>query len=121
MGKPIECYLQTNVGYKGTENGERLLKDCLWWEIVDIEVMPCGPIRNHKNILLKFKSKADRKLFQYVYCEGNKQWGTNTLRVRMSKWKNVPYCRLNLKNIVVSEKVEELLDEQYNSRDRHTS
>ena len=113
MAKPIECYLQTSVGGFGCRNGETVLKDCLWWEIVEIERLPYGGYRNNANVLLKFKSKSDRKLFKYVYCEGNKQQSTMTLRVKISKWKDVPYCKMNLSKIYVTEKVEELLKKQY--------
>lgn len=118
MAKAKECYLQTSVGYDGLENGERILKDCLWWEIIEIERLPFGPFRNHACVLLKFKSKADRELFKHAYCFGRRQQSVKTLRVKKSKWKDVPYCRMNLNKIMVSEKVRELffLVKQYPGR-----
>jgi len=113
MAKSKECYLQTSVGIPGLGNGERILKDCLWWEIVEIERLPFGPFRNHANVLLKFKSKADRELFKRVYCFNNRQLSVRTLRVKKSKWKDVPYCQMNLNKIMISEKIGELLDKQY--------
>ena len=113
MSKSITCYLQTRVGYKGLENGEKILKDNLWWEIIEMERMPFGPYRNCINVLLKFKSKADRELFKKIYCRGRRQYSTKTIRVRISKWTDVPYCRMNLDDIFVPEKVENLLEKQY--------
>lgn len=113
MSKPIECYLQTSVGYPGLKNGEQILKDCLWWEIVEIERRGLGPLNNCAHVLLKFKSKADRELFKYVFCQGSRQQSVKTIRVRKSLWPDVPYCRMNLRLIYVAEKVDELLKREY--------
>ena len=105
MGVEKECFLQTFVGTPKSKNGEKILRQELWWKVV--EMRNENPMeKTYKYVLLKFKSKADREKFKKVYCVGQRMLGVKTFAVKFSPWKDVPKIFMNLEGIYMAEKAE---------------
>lgn len=105
MGVEKECFLQTFVGTPKSKNGEKILRQELWWKVV--EMRNENPMeKTYKYVLLKFKSKADREKFKKVYCVGQRMLGVKTFAVKFSPWKDVPKMFMNLEGIYMAEKAE---------------
>lgn len=96
------CYIQTVVGNRNNRHGEKLLKDELWWKIVETQDYEEKGF-NMKRVLLRFESEKDMIKFKRTYCKGYRQLPLGSFGVRFSPWKDVPKIFMNTNEIYISQ------------------